>query len=692
MDVSIGQLRLVGRVVATDEVPHRSAVVDLLTGPTAQRHLLDALTPAFEGKQVVVIRSLACTATVRPDRQNGPAAFAGSVAASAARLLRDHPVDDDCVVRFADETVYVAAYVHDYLEGRHDRWYYEVFRLFRGSDGLPDLAALLASRPPAVRWRVLGELRRWGDLDRVLTLVGEEGACGLLAATQGAGIDWSALAATAVDIVRRTTGRDARASMDAVMQRLAGGEPPPDWRDARSLGGAVAVATAAFLGALGIRLGEEATARACAAAQEHAWFDTTAFADALATRHGADHRPTEMVVDPVLSPRSRQVLGALARAAADPHLVLDPARPASRANLVRLLAALVAADERWVDDHLARELAGQVLDRWAQRTRSRHPELPRPTSASFGSREPGGSMIAPSGGERIGLRDGEPPSREQLGPSAGSVAEQLDLLFPQAQRGGAASAAPSAAGLLLLRGALDLGLAPYLLDTTASGCPLVSALLDRWCGLNAGGDALHSLVAELAGSRGAGTRLRAAAALAAQRSLALGTVAEPVHSLSVPYGTTRMVRVAADRLGRVLPWATLGGVPDLHALVADAGVGLEDETDDAALRTRVSDALAAVHLVTETSDEPELDLLAVCCVQAWARWLPGFGGASVPFLLQTMVRRPAAIDVTSHEVTVLLPARPYDVVLTLSGYLEPLEAGPTLAGRRVVFVMGAEDG
>jgi hypothetical protein len=83
-----------------------------------------------------------------------------------------------------------------------------------------------------------------------------------------------------------------------------------------------------------------------------------------------------------------------------------------------------------------------------------------------------------------------------------------------------------------------------------------------------------------------------------------------------------------------------------------------------------------------------LDLLAISCVQTWARWLPGFADARVPFLLSTVVRRPADVEIDPTEITVYLPSRPYDVVLDLAGYLGPVEAGAAFGGRGVRFVTG----
>jgi hypothetical protein len=175
-------------------------------------------------------------------------------------------------------------------------------------------------------------------------------------------------------------------------------------------------------------------------------------------------------------------------------------------------------------------------------------------------------------------------------------------------------------------------------------------------------------------------RIDKACALATSRLLGLRAVAQPLHTVTVPHGSAGLATVVADGSGHLLP---------------STGAGLDlalesDDPADPAGRGAVADALAAVSVGHDGHHDLLLDLLAVSSLQAWARWLPGFAGSSVPFLLTTFVRRPAAVEVGDDELTVLLPARSHDVVLELAGYLEPVDAGPTLGGRRVRFV--TEDG
>ena len=251
MDVSIGRLHLVSRVVGPVRQGPRPDVVNLVIGSAAPGQMLDALTSAFDGDEVVVIRSLTCSATVRADTAAGPESLARSIAASASRLLRDHPRDDDCVVRFADEAAYVAAYIHACLDGHHTRWYFEAFEQYRLTDGSTDWSALLAAHRDR-RWRILARLRMDGDLESLLASVGDDGAAELAGDPATAEGGWGPLVATAAEIVETAGAADrSPPSTPALSSALAMAEPPPDWLDPASLGRAVASAATGLLAAVG---------------------------------------------------------------------------------------------------------------------------------------------------------------------------------------------------------------------------------------------------------------------------------------------------------------------------------------------------------------------------------------------------------------------------------------------------------
>lgn len=716
MDVSIGHLRLVGRVVGATDQAHCAEVVDLLTGASARQRLLEALTSAFDGDEVLVIRSLACSTTLRRDPRGGPDALANSVTSSAAQMLREHPADDDCVVRFADEAAYIAAYVHDYLDGHHHRWYYEAFDPFRRRDGTSDLGALLAAHR-ALRWRILARVRRNGDLETLISALGDDLAQEL--ATDHAGGEdqnWSPLVITAAEIVAQATNTAMRPVDPPTASTLTETEPTPDWRDTASLGRAVATATAVILAsAMRVPGGDlsDLEGRLSAAARQHEWFDHASFAAGLAARRPSDvpaGRTVAAAVEPVLSSRARHVLADLAEVVGDPHLFLDSRRPTSGANLIRLVAALVQAAPQWDDDELARTVVAHSLRSWETSVPQGAGAIPSPMTspqARTQPRSPAGPAATaslPAGTGHMRTPHGlvtEPSDTPALAsdPAAAStraIAELLDARFPRQDHSEGLRTSSTAAGLLLLRGLLDLGLEPYLLDPVGTE-PILSALLRRW----SGGpipmeDPLLVLVADVAeAASGRRERLRDACQLSTRRLLGQRAFSAPLRAVTVPHGTEAIATVVVDGSGRPLPLCTLDGTRGLVEQVSEVAVTLDGEQNDPATRASVIDALASVSSTAGSTGDQQgellLDLLAASCVLAWARWLPGFATASVPFLLGTVVRRPAKLDVSTTEVTVVLPPRSHDVVLQLAGYLDPIEAGQVLGGRRLRFVTGDQD-
>ena len=84
-------------------------------------------------------------------------------------------------------------------------------------------------------------------------------------------------------------------------------------------------------------------------------------------------------------------------------------------------------------------------------------------------------------------------------------------------------------------------------------------------------------------------------------------------------------------------------------------------------------AIAHAHDGNPEIDLP-LDLIALTVLGHWARWLPGFGTASVPFILSAFVRRQGRLtDVGDGTLHVVLYRLPHDAVLEVSGCLAPFE-------------------
>jgi hypothetical protein len=744
MEVSIGRLRLMARVVGPTGRGGRADAERLLTGEAARRRMLDVLTSAFDGEEVLVIRSLACRSVLRADAATGVDTLARSIASSASRLVRDHPANDDWVVRFADEATYVAAYIHDCLDGQHHRWYFNAFATYRRSGGSTDWSALLAAHRDR-RWRILAQVRRNGDLEPLLTALGDDGAAGLVDDfAAGDAADWAPLVATASEIVGRASGAGRPTRAPDRPTAPAATRPPPDWRDPANLGDAIAWVAADLLStsataSAGGRPDVE-LASVTEAARRHEWFDHDAFEAGLSARRAEDGGPGPSqavpagAAPPQLSPRARRALADLSEAVGDPQLFLDARHPGSSANLIRLVAALVQHAPQWHDDDLARSLTAHVLRLWELAMTGGHRAAPAgpgtglerlaathaPTAGAPGpgadAQPPAATPSTPARppSDRVGGHDrGEPPgparggvepvpATPRPGPTPASVVALLAARFPGAGERDPGRRSQAACGLLLLRALLDLGLTAYLLDPVHDdGEPLLSALLRRWAGQppDQAGDPLLELVAELAGRRpGPAHRLEEACDLAVQRELGQRLAALPLRTVAVPYAADEVATVVVDAAARVLPLGWLRGRPGLDGSVGAvaSSLALEPEPAGADAQASVADGLAAVATGGHGHDDPQadllIDLLAVSGVQVWARWLPGFSDARVPYLLSTLVRRPADLEIGSSEIVVRLPPRSHDIVLELAGYLEPLEAGPALGGRRVRFVSGNQHG
>ncbi|MFF0097535.1 hypothetical protein ACFYSF_47735 [Streptomyces canus] len=671
MDVSIGRLHLRARVLGAAGTGGRGAVLDQLTGAAARERIHTVLSAAFAGDEVVLIRELACRATVRADAAAGPDILVRSLVASAARLLRDHPYDDDRVVRFPDEAAFVAAYIHNCLDGHPYRWYFDAFRPFLRRDGSPDWSALLTAHRSR-RWPILVAVRASGDLEALLGALGDDGVRDLLGGGEAPDEGWPALSATAAEIVRKAGGPSAGRPLLSDAPAVAPATvPPPDWQDPASLGSAVATVVSGLLAASESQAGDtpgqhdERAAAVAEVARRYGWFDHEAFCRALPAGESAVP----------LSPRSRQILADLSEVIDDPLLALDPARPAAAANLVRLLAALVHRAPRWSDDELARALTARVLDSWEREAPStpRTFVSPTPTLRAARTHDADPGEANPPAGQGSWGPDAELPG------APAAVVQRLATRFPTVPVHHGHPASQTAAGLLLLRSLLDLGLGGRLLDPTGPGGEaFLGALLQRWTGLRPAADPLLEILQPVPRVPG----VEDIGLLATQRLLSQRLAVPPFRTVTVPYAADRLAAVVVDAAGRVLPPA-----PDRFG---ELGHQPAPDVEDSGQRAAVAEALSVIDCGPPY--DLALDLLAVACVHSWARWLPGFATASVPFLLRTVVRRPARVAIDEAAITVHLPARPHDIVLDLAGYLAPVDPVPELGCRRVHFVTGEGHG
>jgi hypothetical protein len=190
-----------------------------------------------------------------------------------------------------------------------------------------------------------------------------------------------------------------------------------------------------------------------------------------------------------------------------------------------------------------------------------------------------------------------------------------------------------------------------------------------------------------------------------------------LHLHRLPAGDGRFVLVGGDARGLVWPFACLLDGPQPVSQWADAwacALGLSPEppvaepacVEDLALlgvpavppppgeaeaHARAGQALRAALAALEPGrlGLPEADwalaLLAVAVLRAWARWLPRFAEAGVPYLLDNLVRRPGTLRLGADSIEVELEPAPLDVVAEMAGYMAEIEKCDWLAGRCVKF-------
>jgi hypothetical protein len=430
------------------------------------------------------------------------------------------------------------------------------------------------------------------------------------------------------------------------------------------------------------------------------------------------------------SPRLRSLLEDLlaalrrARAGERPPLRLDAGQAASPANVLRLLAALVDYAPRWADDELVYGALRRLLAQWSGR-----PSAATPAAAGGPERGASPGQMAPPRGNEL-----EAALLAELDATAGGDS------FTGAA--GEALTSPYLGVALLWRAAQDAHLPALFADgEEGAGAPFAALLLAlalRWAG--AGGDAPEDEVidpalcllcgreaAELptwealrAALRPAGfgatwqaqwLRLLVGLRLLDPQRLHLyylppeegdALVAGDAGGLLWPLGMS-LADTAATSAAVAGWWALWQGLEAAPVVIADpaAAAFLPDgvayhvaaaaETPlaeaHAASRAQLLAALAA--LEAGRTGRPAVDLplalVAVAVLRLWARWLRGFSEASVPYLLNNLVRRRGRLLLDESVWLAQLARRPLDMVLEMAGYVEPLERVSWLDGRRLDF-------
>ncbi len=80
-----------------------------------------------------------------------------------------------------------------------------------------------------------------------------------------------------------------------------------------------------------------------------------------------------------------------------------------------------------------------------------------------------------------------------------------------------------------------------------------------------------------------------------------------------------------------------------------------------------------------------LDFTVSSLLRAWARWLPGLSGSSVPFLLEKFIRRSGTLYLYADRIDVTLSPGQLDAILKMAGYLSDSPVTSWLGNRFVRF-------
>ena len=610
---------------------------------------------------VYVARALHC------EVHTGPAAsgvtLARSIATQLARAVRDPDRDGADLVRFVSVADYLAAFLAALAAGdawRH--WYFGPLRRFARLDPPAVFLALDAEGQDLAR--VVQALKRSGHLGQVLAAVGEEALAQVWPSFGRAPprpAEWLSLVRLALDLAR-ALGWDisGHRDLEAWAAELADGAGADlDWTDPVGLAHALARA---------IRLISDpgAGGRDVSAVQLPAWLD---WADADTLRRGLSAPPpsaaapgaqTEAPVPVARPPRTRAIEAALSRLVSGGTVVLDR-RSAGTAS-VMLWAALTEQMPELTDAAWARDAVRRFVN---QRL--------------------AGAGHAPPRGQTEGRAS---PNRSPM------------------------TAGVSCAGIYLLLRTLDALKMPMLCGRAGvPGPALVEALARRWAGPVDVADALRPIVGDTTPRPGSlsADALQMLQAEVTRMAVTQGQGAgEFLRLRSVPFGATAMALILGDAddltwlggqqhepagLAQPMPawWqeVTDGPAPRIEHLAGNA-----DDPGRAILLGDLA-AMAHAHGGDPVIDLP-LDLIALTVLRHWARWLRGFSAASIPYLLATFVRRPGGLVATDDgTVRVSLSRRSHDVVLEVSGALDPFELQwpwrPERAGRlrRVEFTVGA---
>jgi hypothetical protein len=602
----------------------------------------------------------------------------------------------DGVVRFEDQSDYLAHFVVDVLKGRAwDSRLYGPFQRLRYMPPAQAARAALLENTPALH-KALGRLHHLGMLGEVLAAL----------AKTDLGELWAIFVPPAVgDDERSATGENPTSSprqvfleqarpfcaaafslagrlemwarpkprLESWAMTISGVWRPPDWRDPHALALALRDVLR-LLAEQGYLRRPNSPELAGNALEGLDWIDLEtfrqAFRDLLESPAFVRNAPMPGMSRAGLTPRQQKLLEDLLD-------VLDGARldvrwPGVPENGLRLLGALADAHPEWAGDPLAARFAGLLLAAWD-------------FLAGLSCDQQAGVLAA--------LRQGGLPAVERILPSL--VAEQARthlqpvialgdgaarILAALSRVGYAGAALPavedgawieaeSLGAAMLLRAVLDTRL-PALL--ARSGYPDPSLPLET---------RLPAVIlALLLFWSGTGDLLTPPEGPESDRPV-------PPALLMLAGAWDQDVPIHTQA-GLLAVWQASGLPAGRQATISFLG-DVAGQVDGLGLAGAVQEISGFVEEYTSREESPPapalVGLLGGLLLRLWARWLRNFSGSSPEYLRANWLDRPGQVSIDARSVRVELEARPLDVVLEMAGYLAPLERLPWLAGRTVTF-------
>jgi hypothetical protein len=662
---------------------------------------------------VYVVRRITLRLALRFQDTSSDEQLAGSWGQGLARtvLKQVHDGQTECV-RFGNQAEFMACFLMDLLAGQAwQKWYYGPFRAYQRDQVSTTIQTLLSEQRAHLN-ALLTYLHQEHRLEETLLAL-DEISVGLLWKPDGYTNQqmlevFEPIFQTAWQLLARVLEISIQPTnfQEPIRAFLTCNPAIPDWSDASSLADAVTDAVV-FLKQRelsGQAIDPDTIVRLEQAVALLDWLDQVRLKAALLTvfnpspgidqtapvRYGATQKQQAQRID--LESTLRRI---------EPSL--DRNDPTGTGNAVRLLAAVLAEHPKWEEDASLRPGIMSVLAAWAETKRQALVATENHTGSSTELVVTQSSMHTAGAGVALLIRS-------LLDARLSGVVQSLHEANPNARQ----AFRPETVMLsLALRWA---GIDPSNgLEAPQQIDPGLLHLTGHSARITLNG--LHNIWAETDATVLQRLQDVLLKTLAGQRLLERTTL----HLYRIELAENIQAVIGGDDSGLLWPYGAVFNNPqDLAITVAGWIAGWTEATGETPNELVIDPALASLaeqysnvtvvqpehdHTAHETGRErlhvmleileagrfglPNTDLTialtANSLLRLWARWLKGFADSSTPYLLEQFIRRPGRVQVGPQHVLVELEAKPLDLALEMSGYLEPIDRVPWLEPSRLVF-------